>query len=190
MPKSPAIREVRDVPIIAITGFMAAGKSTVGRSLAWLLKWRLLDLDFEIESRCGQSIHEIFTQCGEAEFRRIEAEALRCLVREVGAPTVIALGGGTLVEPRNAGLLRSRGVKIVFLDVPFDELLRRCRCAGERSASNPRPLAQDEETLRTLHTERLPHYRRADLVVDANDKTPEHIAQEIARALDLLDAAR
>lgn len=190
MPKFPELREACGVPIIAITGFMAAGKSTVGRSLAWLLKWRLVDLDFEIEGRCGQSIREIFTQRGEAEFRRIEADALRGVLAGVAAPTVIALGGGTFLEAQNAELLRGRGAQVVFLDVPFEELLRRCRAATERSVSNPRPLAQDEESLRRLHAQRMPHYRRADLVVASEDKTPEQVAQEIARALDLLGLAR
>ena len=189
MPKSPELREARDVPVIAIAGFMAAGKSTVGRSLAWLLKWSFVDLDSEIEKRCGKSVREIFAQRGEAEFRKIEAEALCSALEAVSEPTVIALGGGTFVESQNAELLRARSAHVVFLDVPLEELLRRCRAGSERCASNPRPLAQDQQSLRKLHAQRLPHYRRADSIVAGENKTPEQIALDIARALDLLGAA-
>jgi len=189
MLKPPEFREARGVRIVAITGFMAAGKSTVGRSLACLLRWRLVDLDLEIERGCGQSIREIFVQRGEAEFRRMEADALRSVAEAADTPTVIALGGGTFIERQNAELLSAQGAKVVFLEVPLEELLRRCRAATEKRASNPRPLAQDEDSLRNLHAQRLPYYRRADLVVASADKTPEQIAHQIARALDLLDAA-
>ena len=64
-------------PILALTGFMAAGKSTAGRALATMLNWRFVDLDCEIERRAGQSIREIFSLHGEDRFRELEAEALR-----------------------------------------------------------------------------------------------------------------
>jgi shikimate kinase len=187
MLQSPESREVMRTPVIAITGFMAAGKSSVGRSLAWLLKRRCVDLDAEIEDHCRRSIREIFLQQGEAEFRAIEADVLRTLLDNVDGPVVIALGGGTFVQPQNAELLRSRGAHVIFLDVAIEKLLRRCTAAD--AMQNPRPLAEDEATLRNLHAQRIPFYRRADTVVNGTDKTPEQIALEIAQALNLLDPA-
>jgi len=177
-------------PIIALTGFMAAGKSTVGRALAWLLKWRFIDLDCEIECRSKQSLPQIFAQQGEARFREMEAEALRSVVAQTDTPTVIALGGGTSVQPQNAELLRRRGVRIVFLELAVEQLLERCRAARERSAHNPRPLAEEEEAFRALYAQRLPFYRRADVVVDTENKTPEEIAREIAETLRLAGSNR
>ncbi len=171
--------------MIALTGFMACGKSTVGHALAWLLKWRFIDLDCEIECRFNQSICEIFTQQGEPGFRELEAKALSSVVEGATTPTVIALGGGTFVQPQNAELLQRWGVHVVFLEVAVEELLQRLRAAEERSPSMVRPLATDNESLFALHAQRLPLYRRADIIVNSEDKTPEEIAREIAKALQL-----
>ena len=167
---------------VALTGFMAAGKSTVGRELACLLKWRFVDLDCEIERGAQQSIRDIFAQRGEAAFRELEREALREIVAGAIEPTVIALGGGTFVQPRMAEFLRDAGVRVVFLELPLEQLLRRCRALGPCCGENPRPLAEDEEAFCDLYARRLPHYRKADLVVNAEGKTPSETAREVAKS--------
>jgi shikimate kinase len=172
-------------PIVALAGFMAAGKSTVGRALAHLLRWRFIDLDCEIECRSTLHVHEIFAMHGEARFREIEADALRWVVEQAAVPTIIALGGGTYVQPQNAELLRRHGVHVVFLELTVEELLQRCRTAQERSAENPRPLAADAESFCTLYAQRLPHYRKANLTVDGTGKTVEQLARDISIALNL-----
>ena len=173
--------------IIALTGFMAAGKSTAGRALASLLHWRFMDLDCEIECRSQQTIAEIFAAQGEARFRELETQALRAILQDGRGRTIIALGGGTFIQARNAQLLREQGVRVVFLELPLEQLLKRCRPVGERGQQNPRPLAADEQALGALHEERLPMYRAADLIVDVQEKAPEEIAYEIAQKLRLSD---
>src|SRR5689334_14980044 len=78
--------------LVFLVGFMGSGKTTVGRALATLMGWHFVDLDQVIEAREGRSIREIFETRGEAEFRRIEHEAL-AVCGEMNE-TVIALGGG------------------------------------------------------------------------------------------------
>ena len=177
-------------PIIALTGFMAAGKSTVGRVLASILRWRFFDLDCEIECRSKLHIHELFATHGEPHFRRVEADALRSVLEQATAPTIIALGGGTFVEPQNADLLHSHGVHVVFLELAVEELLRRCQAAGERSGQHPRPLAADAEAFCALHAQRLPHYRKAELIVNTEGKAAEQVAREIVAALHLAGSDR
>ena len=63
-------------PIVALTGFMAVGKSTIGRELACLLHWRIIDLDCEIERGAGLRVQEIFAQHGEPHFRRLESDSV------------------------------------------------------------------------------------------------------------------
>ncbi len=172
-------------PIVALTGFMAAGKSTVGRALGNFLHWRSCDLDCEIEYRQKLRVREIFGCQGEAAFRKFEAEALRCILESTSVPTVIALGGGTFVEPGNAGLLRQRGARVVFLEIAVDQLLHRCRAASARCPENPRPLAEDAEAFHALYSRRLPSYRQADLIVSTEAKTIDQIAREIAATLHL-----
>jgi shikimate kinase len=183
-PAMPPSSESRPT-IVALTGFMAAGKSTVGRALASLVKWRFVDLDCEIERRAKRRVREIFATRGEAAFRALEGEALRDIVAGATEPTVIALGGGTSAQPQTAEYLRGAGVRMVFLELPLEQLLQRCRAVGEHCEQNPRPLAQDETAFCALYAQRLPLYREADLVVNAEGKTPEEIAREVAESLGL-----
>jgi shikimate kinase len=179
-------RQSRSVlSIVALTGFMAAGKSTVARVLGSLLRWRVVDLDCEIECRSHLRIHEIFAVYGESRFRQIEADALRSVLERACTPTVIALGGGTFVQPQNAELLRRQGARVVFLELAVEELLQRCRAAADRSPQNPRPLADDAEAFCTLYAQRLPSYRKAELIVNTAGKGAEQVAREIAGALHL-----
>jgi shikimate kinase len=185
MPKRPKPDHANPTPIIALTGFMAVGKSTVGRILGSLVHWSFLDLDCEIESRSRLRVHEIFAMQGEQRFRKIEADVLRKILHHASAPTVIALGGGTFVHSENAELLITHGAHVVFLELEVEELLERCRCARERSPQNPRPLADDTGAFCSLYERRLPLYRKAELTVPTKGKSAEQVAREIVAALHL-----
>jgi shikimate kinase/3-dehydroquinate synthase len=82
---------------LLLSGFMGTGKSTVGRRVAARLGLSFVDLDEAIVARAGKSISAIFAAEGEPAFRRLErAELLR--LTEAGAPGVVSLGGGALVD--------------------------------------------------------------------------------------------
>jgi shikimate kinase len=149
-------------PGIYIAGFMGSGKSTVGRMLAERLGWDFADLDAEIESEHQTTIPELFLTRGEPEFRRIETAMMLKWVRriECGAPTVVALGGGTFVHPGNYDLIENHGVSL-WLDCDFDVIERRL--TEERHL---RPLARDPVLFRNLYQERRASYARADFRVD------------------------
>jgi len=183
----PAQNSLPAPPVVALTGFMAAGKSTIGRALATRLHWRFIDLDGEIEAHSHLSIRQIFNQHGEIRFRQMESEALESVLTTLKKPTVIALGGGTYVQPQNFALLRDHGVQAVFVELEIETLLRRCRIlnVNGRPEQNPRPLVSDEDAFRALYAERLPLYRRAELTVLASDKNEDQVAEEIALALGL-----
>src|SRR5271169_2588511 len=78
---------------LVLTGFMGAGKSTIGRLLADRLNWNFLDLDAHLEARTGSTIPQLFAEQGEARFRRLESTALASALARTN--TVLALGGGT-----------------------------------------------------------------------------------------------
>src|SRR5580704_3398016 len=105
--------KLKRTPGIYLVGFMAAGKSTVGRLLADELGWHFCDLDQEIEAAHGVSIAEIFDRRGEAEFRRIEQEQVHQRVREIerGKPMVVALGGGAFAQDAHRALLTDSGAR-------------------------------------------------------------------------------
>src|SRR5262249_15445896 len=128
-------------------------------------------------------IREIFAAAGEPAFRKIEAAALRELLSSAPRPLVLATGGGTYVQPENAGLLRAEGALVIFLNATLETLLDR-RCADQ---DRVRPRAADREASLRLFEERLPTYRTADMTVDSDKKRPETVAREIIDSLRLLD---
>jgi shikimate kinase len=164
---------------------MGAGKTTVGRSLANLLRWSFFDLDYEIELRQKLLVREIFQLRGESGFREIETDTLRSVLQQASGPAVMALGGGTFAQPANAELLRKRGVHVVFLETEIEELFQRCQAANQHLPPNPRPLATTHEAFHLLYAQRLPAYRTADLTVNASGKTVEELSQEIVVGLHL-----
>lgn len=168
---------------IYLTGFMGAGKTTVGRCLATRLGWPFLDLDEELERRGGASVRELFERHGEPEFRRRERELLaETLARE---PLVVAAGGGTLADATNLEAARAAGA-VVWLNPTFETLVRRIGPLGKAD----RPLFRDEASALALYRERLRFYRAADLVVDVRaDEAAEEVAARVRLELRLPEGA-
>ena len=162
---------LKRAPGIYVVGFMASGKSTVGRHLARRLGWNFFDTDAEIESAEGATIAELFDRRGEEEFRRIESDILRLHVRwiERGRPAVLALGGGAFAQTANRALLQDHGVA-VWLDCPFDVVQRR---VAAQQGGALRPLARDPEKFSALYDSRRGDYQLADVRVSIASDDPE-----------------
>jgi len=173
------ILKLKRTPGIYLVGFMGSGKSTIGRLLADRIGWHFVDLDAEIEATEQMSILEIFETRGEAEFRRIEREKMRALVRaiESGRPTVLALGGGAIVQPENYALVENNGITI-WLDCPFETVRRRVEPASDR------PLARDPASFAQLYETRRESYARADYRIPIESDDPA-VAVEAALRLPL-----
>jgi len=173
------------IRLVALTGFMGSGKTTIGRELASLLGWEFADLDEMIEGVEHTSIRELFRQRGEEEFRKIEHRTLATLLAHFSEPTVLALGGGVFVQPNNFELLRQNWIRTVFLEATVDEMLRRCSVGDGQDAENVRPLAVDRAGFEQLYEQRLPWYRRADVTVRGDAITAAEVAKVIATTLHL-----
>jgi shikimate kinase len=160
--------------IVYLVGVPGAGKSVVGRELAGRLGVPFIDLDEEIEREAGASVVEIFRAKGEAGFRAMEASAL--VAASTHDPSVVACGGGVVLEPANRITLRATGT-CVFLDVPLARLRERVQPASDR------PLIQRDGDLERLLAEREPLYREfAAHVVDASG-SPGAVAAAIVEEL-------
>lgn len=161
------ILKLKRTPGIYLIGFMACGKTTIGRRLADELGWTFTDLDEVIESEQGIPIAQIFDTRGEQEFRRLETAAVRKQVASIerGRPTVLALGGGTFAQHANFELIENNGVT-VWLDCPFEIVSDRV------ARSSHRPLARDMETFRRLYDERRASYERADFRIEVTSDDP------------------
>jgi shikimate kinase len=163
---------------IYLTGFMGAGKSTVGECLAQQLGVPFVDIDREIERLAGFTVGEIFERQGEAGFRQLEHEALRRTLES--GPAVIATGGGTVTLPANQQLLGQAGVS-VWINPPIETVVERL--AGSIGAPG-RPLFRTPEQAVELFRNRLPGYESADLKVDVSAaESPEQVAARIRRLL-------
>lgn len=156
---------------IYLVGFMAAGKTTVARSLARRLGWRAEDVDELIEARERRPVAEIFARSGEPYFRALERDIIKVLLplRHV----VVATGGGTFVEPENRTAINVDGLS-VWLDVPIEVVLARVPADGRR------PLAADRAQMERLYAARRAAYSQAHVRIDVGDVSAEEVAERIA----------
>lgn len=159
-----------------LVGFMGTGKTTVGRAVAQRMGFQLLDSDHEIERQQRKTIPEIFAQDGEPAFRALERAFI-----EGGHPaqrTLVACGGGLVVQPGMLALLKTKGV-VVCLHASLDTIL--ARTARQRN----RPLLEvgnPEERVRTLYAAREPIYKQSGTVILTDSRPLADIAAHVLRA--------
>ena len=162
---------------ILLTGFMGAGKTTIGRKLAKLLEYSFVDTDTEIEEDQGCSVAEIFKYGGEECFREMETQQLEKLKNVNNS--VIATGGGIILRTQNRVLLKEIG-KRVYLKVAQAELLLRLK--NDRN----RPLMKDNDpknVLNEMFAERGLLYEQAECIIETGQQSPQQIASEIIRKI-------
>jgi shikimate kinase len=164
---------------IVLIGFMGAGKSSVGRTLARMTGLPRFDTDEMIAARFGLTVSEIFETQGEEAFREAETEALRELAGKRGA--IITTGGGILLRGGSADLMRGLGT-VVHLEADEETLFRRI------NRRTTRPLLRTENpraTLTELLRMRLPLYRAAaDIEVDTSLLTHDEVAKRILNHIE------
>jgi shikimate kinase len=169
-----------------LVGFMGTGKTTVARGVAHKLGFQVLDSDHEIEKTSGKSIPQIFAEDGEPAFRALEREFV-----DRGHPaerTVIACGGGLVVQPNMLEQLKSKGV-VICLHASVETIL--ARTARHRN----RPLLEvenPEERIRALYATREPIYKRSGTVILTDSRPLHDIVGHVIRSWrrDAADFAR
>jgi len=170
---------------VFLVGLMGSGKTTVGRRLAGHLGLEFIDSDQEIVRRTGAKIPLIFEIEGEEGFRTREKAVIDDLTQR--KDTVLATGGGAILDPENRLRLRQRG-RVIYLSAGINQLLQRT--AGDRN----RPLLQTADPrgrLEELFKARDPLYREvAHWVVDTANRGPAVTSRDLARRLINADAYR
>lgn len=154
-------------------GFMGCGKSSVGRLLSQRLQFELADTDQLIEQRTGKAISQLFDELGEPAFRKLESEVVAELASR--SRIIISTGGGLVTNPDNFASLQSHSL-IVCLWATAETILERT------SHNSKRPLLRGPDplgTIKRLLTEREPHYKRADIIANTEQRTMKEVAQYI-----------
>ncbi|MCF6408445.1 shikimate kinase [Pseudalkalibacillus salsuginis] len=156
---------------IYLIGFMAAGKTSVGKALAEKMEVRVIDLDNYIEEKLAWDIPSIFERKGEVYFRDEEQSALQEL------PTsniIVTTGGGVVLRKENRNHMKENGY-VVYLEATVDTIFERL------SQQDGRPLAKGKSRsdIEKLAEKRQPYYEDADLTVQTDGKTIEQVADEI-----------
>jgi shikimate kinase len=185
--KDASLQRQGDIYRVVLTGFMGAGKSTVGQVLARKMDWEFVDVDLQIQHSAGSSAQELFAAIGEGAFREFEADVLAsCLVRKFA---VIATGGAAIDLSRNRQTLADNAQSlVVFLDAPFDTLIERCLLEERREGSTYRPLLHKRDVAMERFTVRRSLYSvHAHLTVDVAHRSPGEVALLIMEAMGALN---
>lgn len=150
---------------IYLCGFMGCGKSYTGEKLAAKMGCTLVDLDAYIEEKEGKTIPEIFARDGEPHFRELEAK----YIREMPENSVVATGGGAIINPVTAETARNAGT-VVFLDADFELCYNRIKGDAHR----PLVMKNTKGQLLELFDKRREIYlEHSDFAVDANKSESE-----------------
>jgi len=170
---------VPDIPVlISLVGMMGASKTTVGRRLARRLGWSFVDADREIEARLGVPVTTIFELEGEAGFRRRESDLIEELSHR--SATVLATGGGAVLDPANRQALHARS-RVIYLRASVGDLWHRLR------RDTTRPLLRTDDPrarIEALVTQRDPLYRDvAHLTVDTGRQPVDRVVDAILARL-------
>lgn len=161
-------------PNIILTGFMASGKTTVGKLLAKQMGYDFIDTDRLIETRSGQTVADIFREKGEAAFRGMEAAVARELGRRRGL--VISTGGRMMLDPANVAALSKRG-QVFCLAADPEVILKRV----SKETQLKRPLLEGSDPkdriVELLHQRREAYAQFSQ--VETSTASPDEVAQKI-----------
>lgn len=182
---------------IYLIGLPGAGKSSIGKELAFLLAkpgYEFVDLDEEIVRSAGQTIAEIFTQYGEDRFREIETQQLLLISQRnfEQHPCVIATGGGTPLRAVNRSIMRGSGI-IVWVDVTVRQAAKNVMKSLLEGETRPLLKSSSIEELtvklRTLFDERMHFYEQATMHFvtrspRGDERTPNELGDQLLQALE------
>ena len=159
---------------LLLVGLPGSGKSTVGRLVADTLGAPLIDVDLLLVRQMGMPVVQIFGMVGEAEFRRMERDAVRAAC--AAGPGVVVPGAGWAAQEGELDLARQTSC-IVYLKCHASTAVKRAEDGEVRPLLEADPVGQ----MRVLLQERETHYIRAEHEVVTDGSTPEATAAEVVR---------
>lgn len=166
---------------ISIIGFMATGKTTIGKELSQKLNMGFIDIDKLIEEKMEMLISEIFEVYGEDYFRQIEKETIEEAMKLENI--TISCGGGVCLDPENIKNIRQNS-QVILLEADPETIIKRTE------NDETRPLLKDrkqKEDIRKIMEERKDsYYKAADIIIDTNNKSVLNIIDEIIKKIEVI----
>lgn len=170
---------------IYIIGFMAVGKTTLGKKLSEKIQWEFLDTDLLIEDMEQRKIKDIFKESGEEYFRKLEEGVIENIQKKwelEKEKKIIACGGGIILNPQNVKVMKKNGL-IVYLEGDINTIYNRL------ILDHTRPLLSETQDLKE-RIEKLLEVRRnvydevSDLTLYTSDATPKDLVEKLIRNLE------
>lgn len=175
--------------IIFLTGFMGAGKSTIGPILANTIGWDSCDLDLLIEQKVDKKVRQIFEQDGEEYFRKVESEMLKEISKK--SKLVVSLGGGTMASEKNLALLKKAG-KVIYLKASTESFYKRLRYKRDRPSLGVNEVEDFTKEklvsrINQLMAKRTKFYEQADIIINTDNSTVGRTVDRIVKLLNESD---
>jgi shikimate kinase len=159
---------------IYLVGFMATGKSSVGRELAERQNFQFVDLDNLIELKEIKRISDIFAKDGEPYFRKVEKEVLEDTAKK--NKFVVACGGGIVINPENIRIMKETGL-LICLGAKPEVILKRASGSKQRPLLN---VADPKKQIELLLEERSSYYALADKIIDTSELSVKEVVDKIS----------
>jgi len=162
---------------IVLIGFMGCGKSLTSNKLAETLDRKVISTDKLVEQKEGQSIAEIFEISGEGYFRRVEKEIIKEISDQSGM--IIDCGGGVVMDDENMANLKKNG-HVIYLSASPESIYNNIKHRSQRPLLN---VADPQLKITELLEERKPYYEKADVIINADHRTINQIAEDVLKVL-------
>ena len=171
----------RKKTLIFLTGYMGAGKSTIGLKLAKVLRYEHIDTDKALEKQFKRTMSDIFAVYGERRFREEEEKLIERLSEKKNY--IVSTGGGTLTRMETFFTAQRNGL-LVYLQAPVHVLYERVIFSQK-----DRPLINQnnsEDIFQERFLKREKYYTKSDLTVRTDDRASEDVVAEIVTWLKQL----